>query len=296
MPKRDTRASDFGPEELDGWASILAGTSPDPDVAWSALTEELARRALASWPDLEVDLGAFFQHVASCLPADARELAVAQLCVEDLYLAYACAQNDERALAGFEREVWGELKAALSKLRVPAGDHDDVRQELWEKLFVGTSSPKILDYAGRGRLRSWFRVTATRALLDRRRGQAGTTTEEPGEDLASAEADPELEYLKRVYDHEFKLSFEQAILALSPEDRNTLRSYYSQQMSIDEIATAFGIHRATAARRVNRARDALLSDTRRRMSEKLRLNSKELKSVLGLVESRLHASVRRLLG
>jgi RNA polymerase sigma-70 factor (ECF subfamily) len=67
-------------------------------------------------------------------------------------------------------------------------------------------------------------------------------------------------------------------------------------MSIDEIATAYGIHRATAARRVNRARDALLADTRRRMSERLRLNSKELDSVLGLVESRLHASVRRLLG
>ena len=75
-----------------------------------------------------------------------------------------------------------------------------------------------------------------------------------------------------------------------------LRSYYAQKMTIDEIAAAFGIHRATAARRVNGAREQLLAETRRRLSEKLALYSRDLDSMFRLIESRLHISVGRLLG
>ena len=67
-------------------------------------------------------------------------------------------------------------------------------------------------------------------------------------------------------------------------------------MTIDEIAAAFGIHRATAARRVTSARDKLLADTRRRLLEKLSLESRELDSIFRLIESRLHISMGRLLG
>jgi hypothetical protein len=40
------------------------------------------------------------------------------------------------------------------------------------------------------------------------------------------------------------------VSALSVEDRNALRSYYAERMTIDAMAVAFGIHRATATRRV----------------------------------------------
>ena len=58
-----------------------------------------------------------------------------------------------------------------------------------------------------------------------------------------------------MYRKQVNAAFEETVNALRPEDRNVLRSYYAQQMTIDEIAAAFGIHRATAARRVNSARD-----------------------------------------
>ncbi|MBN1606671.1 MAG: transcriptional regulator, partial [Polyangiaceae bacterium] len=73
-------------------------------------------------------------------------------------------------------------------------------------------------------------------------------------------------------------------------------SYYSAGLTIDEIAAAFGIHRATAARRVARARSALLAATRRELGERLRMSTAALKSVMRLIQSQLHASVRRLLG
>jgi RNA polymerase sigma-70 factor (ECF subfamily) len=206
-----------------------------------------------------------------------------------------------------------DLEAAFDKMRVPPARRDDTRQELWEKLFVGRRdpervpnpqqgearrAPRILEYSGKGRLRIWFRVTVLRTLLDEMRSER-RNVEVLNDDLVlgapSAGADPEIEHLKRVYRKEVSAAFEESVQALSPEDRNVLRSSYARQMSIDEIAAAFGIHRATAARRLNSARDRLLGDTRRRLSGKLALASRDLDSVFRLVESRLHISVGRLL-
>ena len=136
-------------------------------------------------------------------------------------------------------------------------------------------------------------------LLDDARGDR-RSVEVLDEDVVlgapSGAADPEIEHLKRAYKKEVGAAFEEATRALAPEDRNALRSYYARGMTIDEIAAAFGIHRATAARRVNGARDRLLAETRRRISEKLALQSRELASVFRLIESRLHLSVGRMLG
>jgi len=285
-------------------AGAPAAERPAADALATVITKAIDR-ALAAWPDLEVDLAGFVAHVGSHLGAGDRgpdaghwDAALAALAIDDLYLAFACAQNNSAALRAFERDLERELRAAFEKLRVPPDRRDDSRQQLWEKLFVGPPRPRILEYSGRGRLRFWFRVTVLRGLLDEIRSQK-RSRETPDEDLllgaASADPDPEIEHLKRLYRHQFNTVFEEAVRALRPEDRNVLRSYYTQKMTIDQIAAAFGIHRATAARRVNASRDSLLKETRRRLSEKLSLSSRELDSVFRLIESRLDISVGRLL-
>src|SRR5262249_30883742 len=152
------------------------------------------------------------------------------------------------------------------------------------KLFVGSGGrPRILDYSGRGKLRFWFRVAAGRNLLDdvRKKTPLGSAAKDEALlDLPSSEADPEILHMKPLDRHEFNLAFEEAARALTPEDRNALRSYYAHGMSIDEIAAAFGVHRATAARRVNRAREKLLSDTQRRLAARLALSQRELDSIM----------------
>jgi len=287
---------------------LAAGSAPSerpPAEALAPVVAAAIEKARAAWPDLEVDLDGFVAHVASHLgPGDrgsdaARwEAALGALAIEDLYLAFACAQRSSAALRAFERDHERELRAAFEKLRVPPARRDDSRQQLWEKLFVGAPRPRILEYSGRGRLRFWFRVTVLRGLLDEIRSEK-RSRETPDEDLllgaASADPDPEIEHLKRLYRHQFNTAFEEAVRALRPEDRNVLRSYYTQKMTIDQIAAAFGIHRATAARRVNASRDSLLKETRRRLSAQLSLSSRELDSVFRLIESRLDISVGRLL-
>jgi RNA polymerase sigma-70 factor, ECF subfamily len=264
------------------------------------LTRQVVERVQAAWPNLRVNLGEFGVFLESKLSGDGGAPMPADgLAVEDLYLAFACSRGDNKALDAFEREMRKDLEAAFAKMRVRPAQRDDARQQLREKLFVGPPRPRILDYSGRGRLRFWFRVTVLRTLLDDLRAEK-RNIEVLNDDIVlgtpSGGSDPEIEHLKKLYRKEVGAAFEETVRGLSPEDRNVLRSYYARQMTIDEIGTAFGIHRATAARRVNGARERLLAETRRRLSEKLALKSRELDSVFRLIESRLHISVGRLLG
>jgi len=279
-------------------ALLAAHSGADPAEPWLERLTEVGARVQRAWPELDADLTDFFGHVGRVLARQGLAAgAVVELEAEDLYLAYAAARGCRQALVTFEREVGRELRFALLKFRIPTERHDDVRQDLWEKLFVRSDPPKILEYTGRGRLRTWFRVIAVRLLLDdARRSRKGEVVDEPPDELKAPLADPELEVLRATYSHQFGAAFEQAIALLTAEQRNTLRSYYAKELTIDEIATAYGIHRATAARRVNQARDALLTATRRLLAERLRLDTAGLDSVLRLLTSQLHLSVRRLLG
>ena len=65
---------------------------------------------------------------------------------------------------------------------------------------------------------------------------------------------------------------------------------------MDEIAGLYGVHRATAARWVDRIRDKLEVETKRRLRERTGLAGAELDSAVRLVQSRLEVSFRRLLG
>jgi RNA polymerase sigma-70 factor (ECF subfamily) len=265
----------------------------------AALNRQVAERGQSAWPKLRVDRAQFAAFVASKLPDGMTEAALAGLAVEDLYLAFGCSVGDRAALDAFEREMQRDLVAAFDKMKMSRARRDDARQNLWEKLFVGPPRPRILEYSGRGKLRFWFRVTALRALLDelrveKRRGEVLDDDIVLG--TPSGGTDPEIEHLKKVYRNEVSTAFAESVRELSPQDRNVLRSYYAREMTVDQIAAAFGIHRATAARRVTSARERLLGETRRRLTEKLALKSRDLDSVFHLIESRLHLSVGRLLG
>jgi len=66
-------------------------------------------------------------------------------------------------------------------------------------------------------------------------------------------------------------------------------------MSIDAIGAAFGVHRATAARWLTRARGALVSATHKRLAARLELPVEQIESVIRLVQSKLDASMIRYL-
>src|SRR5262249_45340089 len=151
----------------------------------------------------------------------------------------ACARGDAHALATFEAAFFPLLPAALHAAKVTAVLVDELQQVLRTKLFVAApdASPKITEYSGRGELKTWFRIVATRTAINLAvRGGREVALDEGALPLAfGAGDDPELAYFKRLYTSEFRAAFAQALEALEPRDRSLLRYAFVDGLSTEEI-------------------------------------------------------------
>jgi RNA polymerase sigma-70 factor (ECF subfamily) len=74
-----------------------------------------------------------------------------------------------------------------------------------------------------------------------------------------------------------------------------LRLAYANGFTVDRIGGLYGVSRATAARWVAAAREALHDGTRRELCARLRITTSEYRSLAALVRSDLEVSVVRLL-
>ena len=106
---------------------------------------------------------------------------------------------------------------------------------------------------------------------------------------------PQLTYLKTHYREQLKRAFESAVNTLDGGARNLLRQSVVQRLTVDQIGALYGVHRATAARRVEKAREDLLLATRTHLMEQLHVEENELDSIMNLLRSRMDLSVGRVL-
>lgn len=253
------------------------------------------------WPRLRVDDERFAASIARHVPDDADvPAALARLHAVDLLLADACLAGDGIALAAFDTEAIDPIDRVVAHMRLSSATVDEVKQLVRTKLLVpdGERGPRLAEYSGRGDLRSWVAVVATREALSLLRRDAKTPT--PAEDVLVAAASPltgpELGFLKEHYRDEFRSAFGDALGELAPRDRNVLRHHYVHGLTIDEIGTMYGIHRSNAARRIQKAREQLLTGTRRRLVLGLKVDRREFESIMRLIESRIDVSIQRMLG
>ena len=66
-------------------------------------------------------------------------------------------------------------------------------------------------------------------------------------------------------------------------------------LSIDQLAAFYRVHRATTARWIEAARQAVLDGTRKELIRRLQLSRSELDSVMRLIGSQLDVSLSRVL-
>jgi len=254
---------------------------------------DTARRA---WPALRVDPTRFLGYLAERLQGEDITSELAQLHLADLYLACAAAAGDTAALSVFEATLMAEVGAAAARVDASPWFVDEVKQVVRERLFVGVGDAprKILQYAGRGPLAGWIRVTALRTARnlrpdDRRRDDRGVSR------LAATERDPALELLRERLRGPFERAFAAALAALPQSDRNLLRLSYLDGLTARQIARIENVHETTAARRIARLRDRILADVRRDLAAELSLSEAELDSAIRAIRSELHLSIARLL-
>lgn len=251
------------------------------------LIDEMYSAAVARWPHVGADRETFGRYCDRVV--EVRRGVEVRAHGVDLYLCCACAKGDRVAMEILARE--GAIVAACAIRRV---NHDpefvrETLQEFWDELLLG-EHPKIGRYAGRGPLRAWLRVVATRTAIDRcrvRRIDAARHVELLDE-LATDERDPEAQLFKRRFAAPFAEALRGAVAELSVKDRTLLRLNVEERCSIDDLGRAYGVHRATAARWLETARRRVFESVRLRLSLGARtMTERELESVARLVRSEL---------
>jgi RNA polymerase sigma-70 factor (ECF subfamily) len=252
---------------------------------------DLHRRGLEAWPEVAVAPERFAAFVAE----RAADGEVPTERAAELYIVCACADGDGAALRRFEDAYFGDARAAIARVTSEAVIADEALQHLRGRLFVAERRlPGIAGYGGRGDLRGWLRVAATRAALEILRARRSSDGDGALERLADAAADPEVALMRREYGAAAGEALLEAFAELEARERNLLRQYFVDGLNIDALGTLYGVHRATAARWVEKARAALERRTRARLRERLGVSRSTLESIVRMVGSDLHANLSGL--
>jgi RNA polymerase sigma-70 factor (ECF subfamily) len=236
-----------------------AGEKPSKD-----LQPELQARA--QWPSFNVPEETFLRYVAQRIsPSGDRLGAVRKAKTTELYLTCACAAGDASAVAAFDRAYLDGIEGSLERMKLPRSAVEEAKQVLRHVLFVGQAGrrPKISEYRGTGELKTWVRAAAVRASFRVMRNPKGQADVDAAVlSGVPATEDVELDYLKRTYGPGFGRGLEEAFQQLTAAERNLLRHHFAHGLTIDELASLYKVHRATAARRLVAAR--------KRMAERAR--------------------------
>lgn len=275
-------------------SAVAAGGDRD---ALERRLAQLVEGAGADLPGVAVDALGLAATLASA-PGAAEDALPARELVRDAALALACAAGDPVALRLFDALVRGVVPAALASMKLSAERVDEVAQRVRERLLVPPpgEAPRIVRYAARGALRGLVTVVATRLAIETTRTdqRAGARASDDATLLDRADG-PELALVKAEYRAAFREAFRGAVAALAPRDKNLLRLHLVGGVTLAELATMYGQHRATIVRQLAHIRAELLASTRKSLERSLRIAPRELESLWGLVESRLDVSVMSLL-
>lgn len=263
-------------------------SSRDEAIADALIT--LITAARAQWPLVKLDELKFIDHLKAKSSGP-----LEQVRGPELFLACACLNGDEAALASFEQQFVAKVDKAVEGVDPSPSFLDEVRQRVRERLLVG-DAPKLNEYSGAGSLQAWTRTVALRLALNHKRDTAREVQDEGlMEALPMRGRDLELDYVRAQHREDFAAAFREALAALEGRSRNVLRLSYVDRLSIDQIGAMYGTHRATAARWLTAAREELMNQTRARLASKLKLTQSDLNSLLGALQSNLEISINRIL-
>lgn len=217
----------------------------------------------------------------------------------DLALANRCLSGDTGAIAELEATVFPAVAHRLARRDLQPW-RDEILQRVRVALFTPAngSGPELADYTGRGPLRAWITVMAMRIGFKLARRDGREIASEPTallDAITDTAVDPALAHTKQLYRAQFRTAFFQAITRVDAADRNLLRKSLLERRSIDELGEELGVHRATAARRLQQIKEKLLGETRRSLAKELDLSRGAVDSIIALVRSGIDLSLERVL-
>lgn len=234
---------------------------PELERLQSSLAECLAQAAEAH--AVEVPAAVFVPAWAQALVTVRRKtpaVTLADLATDDLYLVSGVLSGEAAAVACYRALVAPELDRVLRRL-LPEEERAEMRQDLEMRLMVGgpQRAAALTKYRGSGGVRAWTRAVATRAVIDARRKQDRRPREVEWMSVLPVAAEGEAPPVSPGGEGEVAVrgAMAFAFAQLSVRQRNILRQSVFHGLGIDALATLYGVHRATAARWLQRARTDL---------------------------------------
>lgn len=258
---------------------------------------DIVAKARVAFPGIAIANEVFVRHLAvRADPAKPILEALGSLRADDLFLACGGAAGDRQALFHFEATCLRAADASLAKRGMSSDVAEEAKQIIRERMLVGDGAPRLLDYDGRGDIRQWTRIALIReAIYLSKKEKRDSPLSDALLMIAGTDDNPEVAYFKKRYRAEYKEAFEAALGQLSSRERALLRQQYILGLNVDAIGTIYQVHRATAARWVQSAREELFSKARRELGDRLGLSRPEIENIVKMIESQLEVSLHRLL-
>lgn len=197
-----------------------------------------------------------WKHAAASAPESEIRAFLLSLRVDELALARACAAGENAAWEIFLTRY--REKLYLSAMRIAR--EDSAARELADTLYAdlyGTNTRdgrrvcKLASYTGRGSLEGWLRTVLAQEYVNRyRRTKRLVSLDEESEEGVQFRA-PEPQPVLPA-DQRLAQATDEALGALSGEDRTVLSAYYLDGRTLAEIARMLGVHESTISRKVDK--------------------------------------------
>jgi len=238
--------------------SVANHTEPHPASA-SALKPPFAELYVTSRAEefgfAAEQFVALLQGIAAKHGASPEEFCLT-LRVEDLVLARACAGGNERAweafMLRFREKLYDTARQITREDSSGRELADCVYAELYgTRLRDGERISKLASYCGRGSLNGWLRTVLAQEFVNTYRKQRLLVSldEESEEGAQFAASEPED---LPPADPTLAKATDEALRALSAEERFVLSSYFLGDRTLADIARALSVHESTISRKVEK--------------------------------------------
>jgi len=272
----------------------MARPTHAPKPAAEGSFASIVERGRREHADLDLDPAAFARFLSNAGQPGAAE-GVDGVLAEDLFLACACAVGAPGAAARFEALHGRTIERSVARVLLDRQVRDDAAQRTRHLLLVG-DAPKIATYRGRAPLGRWVSVVALRVAVSTGRAEsAERRLRDKMIAVTISGDDPESEAMVGESREKVEHAITEALGQLDHRDRLILRLHFVGGMSVRTLAGMLHLDHSTVVRRIRRVCEGLLNVIASSLQQ-AGIATSSLRSLVGLLESRLHISVSRLLG
>jgi RNA polymerase sigma-70 factor (ECF subfamily) len=183
--------------------------------------------------------------------------------VDELALARACAAGSNSAWEVFLTRYREKLHQSALRIAREDSAARDLADTLYADLYgtntrEGQRISKLASYTGRGSLEGWLRTVLAQEYVNRyRKTKRLVSLDEESEEGVQFRAPESEPAPTTTSDDRLAQATDEALAALSGEDRLVLSAYYLDERTLAEIARMLGVHESTISRKIDKLAKAL---------------------------------------